>query len=64
MVDWIPMNVIQVVLKVLLIANNMVPETSLPEFEGLLNVVCALVILGEIPLNAVHYFGEIPRWMV
>lgn len=58
------MDVIQVILKVPIIANNMIPETPLPEVEGLLDVMCVLVISGEISLNAVHYFGEIPGRMI
>ena len=53
--DRIPMNVVQVIFKVPIIANNMIPKTSLPEVEGLLNVMRDLVISGEIPLDAVHY---------
>jgi hypothetical protein len=58
------MDVIQMIFKILLIADNMIPESPLPNAEWLLNGVYALVVTGEIPLEAVDYFGEILRWMV
>ena len=58
------MDVVHMCPEILLIADHMIPKASLPQGEGVLEVVCVLVISSEIPLNAVHYFGESLRWMV
>ncbi len=58
------MDVVQVCPEILLIADHMIPETSLPEIKGLLNVVYDLVISGEISFDAVKYSGEVPGRMI
>ena len=57
--DWVPMNVIEVVSQVSLVTNNVIPKTSLPETQRGRYVVCFLVVEREVTLDAVYDSGEI-----
>ena len=59
MFDWIPMDIVDMPGKVILIANDMVPKSSLPELDTPIYIIRFFVIEREIALDTVNNLRKI-----
>ena len=56
MLDWIPMDIIQMILQISLIPYDVIPKTSLPDINWFLDMMSLLEISGVISFYTVHNF--------
>ncbi len=59
MSDGIVVDVIQMPLEIVIITNNMIPESALPEAEVCGNAVSLLEVIGESLLEGSHHLREV-----
>ena len=55
------MDMLQVVYKILIVSNHMIPVSWLPDIHLMINKIMIFIIHGKVPFNSFHYPGKIRR---